>query len=86
MCSRLRDSKVNMELNSSKLRTLYEDFPRGIGSLSFIHMRVRGESPRATVQVSVARSPCCKLDGAVKGTTLGATVINIEVKSVTDKG
>ena len=75
MCSKFRDSKVNIELNSSKLSTLYEDFKRGMGSPSFIHMRVKGESPRATVQVSVARSPCCKLDGAVKGTTFGATVI-----------
>ena len=49
-------------------------FSSEIGWSSFFHKMVRGESPRATVQVSVVRSPCCKFEGARNGTTLGATV------------
>ena len=67
---------VSMELNSSKLITLMledEKPPLCKGSPSFIHMRDSGESPRATVQVNVVLSPCCKLDGAENGTTFGAT-------------
>ena len=65
---------VSMELNSSKLIILMEGIWRSDRDRpSFFHIRVNGESPRATVQVKVVRSPCCRLEGARKGTTLGAT-------------
>ena len=70
---------VSMELNSSKLIILMEGrVSRDKGRPSFFHMRVNGESPRATVQVKVVRSPCCRLEGARNGTTLGATKRRIE--------
>lgn len=73
----LKDSMVSIELNSSKFRIFTEDrLSTEMGSPSFDQSSLSGESPRATVQVNVVRSPCCKLDGAEKGTTLGATEMN----------
>ena len=65
---------VNIELNSSKFRIFTEGkFSTETGAPSFFHNNVRGESPRATVQVKVVRSPCFKLAGAESGTNFGAT-------------